>query len=801
VNKRIAHVFFCSVVARIIPGLSANLRLLTWCTAVVFAPGVVLAQTEVGQLSLEVRDSTGAAVAASIQLLCEANQIHRTAHANPRGRFSVNDLPFGVYRLNVSAPGFASDDRLVEIASQIPVDISLTLGVAAVTTQVEVDDAATLVDPRKTGTVYSVGAKEIGEQLSAQPGRALSDLVNDQPGWLYEANGVLHPRGSEYGIQYVVDGLPVTENRSPAFAPPFQEDDAESLRVRTAGFPAEYGRKLSGVVEVTTAKDIPHGLHGTVVANGGSFSTAGGYLGLGYAAGSNQFSFHADGSSTDRYLDPPVIADYTNHGSFDGFAGAYAHDITAGDRLRVTVAHDWSGFLVPDELLQQDAGQHQRRSDEETSGRAYYQHTISDKLLLNAEASVRDSSATLNSNAFSTPVIADQQRGFREAYARLDLAGQSGENNRENDWKVGADAIFSNVNEALQYQITDASDFDPGTRLNLSFLDHGHDREQSAYAQDQVRLGNWNISAGLRFDHYAFAVDQSAFSPRMGLSRYFSGIGLIVHGAYDRVFQTPAMENLLLASSPLLDLASTSVLRLPVRPARANYYEAGITKSFRGKISFTGNVFRRDFSNYADDDVLLNTGVSFPIAFESATIRGTEAGVEVQTWKGFSGFISYANQTGSGHGPITGGLFLGSDVTHALTDTSVFPVSQDQRNTARARIRYQATPRLWFASGGSYGSGLPVELDNGDSYTHLLSQYGPEVLSKVNFARQRLRPSATLDVAAAFDLYHKENRRAALEVEVFNLADRLNVINFASLFSGTALGPPRSATVQLKTQF
>ena len=51
-----------------------------------------------------------------------------------------------------------------------------------------------------------------------------------------------------------VDGLPMNENRSPGFAPPIESSDVESMRVMTAGFPAEYGRKLGGVVEV-------HGSH------------------------------------------------------------------------------------------------------------------------------------------------------------------------------------------------------------------------------------------------------------------------------------------------------------------------------------------------------------------------------------------------------------------------------------------------------------------------------------------------------------------------------------------------------------
>lgn len=61
-----------------------------------------------------------------------------------------------------------------------------------------------------------------------------SDLMNDLPGWLYETNGVLHPRCSEYDVQYVVDGMPLTQNRSPAFSPSFEPSEVESLRVLTA---------------------------------------------------------------------------------------------------------------------------------------------------------------------------------------------------------------------------------------------------------------------------------------------------------------------------------------------------------------------------------------------------------------------------------------------------------------------------------------------------------------------------------------------------------------------------------------
>jgi len=777
--------------------LSRNTLRLLAALAFLFLCAVGTAAQRVrGELRLEVRDAQGAALAPSGELSSDANQFRRTLAVGADGRYLAQDLPFGVYRLSLHAEGFAPWSDLVEIRSEVPVHLAVTMGLAPVTTQVQVNDSATLVDPYRTGTVFSVGRQTISEQAAAQPGRDLLDLVADQPGWLLEANGVLHPRGSEYDVQYVVDGLPLTQNRSPAFAPSFDTDEVESLRVITADYPAEYGRKLGGVVELTTQKDVPTGLHGQLDASGGSFSTASGSAGVSFVQGMNRFSASADGFHTNRYLDPPVLQNFTNRGNAAGFSGSYERDFSGGDRLRITVTHNAVRFLVPNELVQQTAGQRQDIADMETSGQIYFQHPISQDLFLSLSGSVHDASVALRSNASATPVIVSQNRGYREGYLRADLAGHRG----HHDWKAGVDSLFSPVHEALQFTITDPTQFDPGTQTPFQFADRHWDVEPAAYVQDQWHRNNWNMGAGLRFDQYAFLVHQSAWSPRIGVSRYVPALSLLLHASYDRVFETPAMENLLLASSPQLKSINPIVVRLPVRPAHANYYEGGFTKALLGKLRVDANIFRRDFHDYPDDDVLLDTGVSFPIRFAKARIFGEELRLEVPHWGRFSGYLSYANQSGIGQGPITGGLFLGSDAANQLTDTSKFAVTQDQRNTAHARIRFEAPRRTWLALSTGYGSGLPADVGSADP-NFLLRQYGPQILNQVNLPRGRVRPNLSVDVAGGAELYRKEQRSAVFQIQVSNLADRVNVINFASLFSGTAVAPPRSVSARLRLTF
>jgi TonB dependent receptor/TonB-dependent Receptor Plug Domain len=769
--------------------------LLTLVALVLACPPCCAQQTR-GELRLEIRDPQGVPVRATAELISQANQYRREFAVPADTNFAIHNLLFGIYQLTLTAPGFASWSRIVEIPSEVPVRITAVLGVAPVNSQVEVQSSATLLDAERAGIAYSVGRQTISEQQSAQPARELLNVVADQPGFLFEANGVLHPRGSEYDVQFVVDGLPLTENRSPAFSPAIDFDDVESMRILTAGYPAEYGRKLGGIVEVTTQKNLPLGWHGALEAEGGSFSTAAESAAISYAGSADRFSASGYGFHSARYLDPPVLANLTNRANAYGFSVSYERDLTSRDRLRINLQRSDFRFLVPNELMQQAAGQRQDRDNFETSGQLFYQHTISSDLLFSALGSVRDSGATLSSNSNSTPITVSQSRGYREGYARADLAGH----HRIHDWKTGVDAIFNPVHEQLAYTITDFSFFDPGACPSCAFAAQRWDIETSAYAQDEIHLHHWNLSAGLRFDHYRFVVSESALSPRVGISRFIPQLNLLLHASYDRAFQTAALENLLLASSPEVQSFNATVLRLPVRPSRGNFYEGGLTKAFFGKLRLDATVFRRDFRQFADDDVLLNTGISFPIAFAKARIFGVEARAEIPQWGPFSGFVSYSNQAGYGVGPVTGGLFLGSDAANALALTGKFADSQDQRNTLRSHIRVQLPRRAWFAFGGAYGSGLPA--DTGDADTQVLLQnYGAAVLSKVNLDRGRVRPSFALDFAAGAELYHKEARSLSCQFQLANLFDRLNVINFASLFSGSAIAPPRSASARLRFAF
>jgi len=186
---------------------------------VLFLALPLLAQSNAGELHLKIIGPDGRPTKASIDLASDAIQFQRSFSADDSGVSVVRNLPFGRYKLTVQEANFAPYTGLIAIHSAFPTEYIVTLSIAAISTAVNVTTESTLLDPERTTTINHLDSKAIAERPASFPGRSLPDLINSQPGWLYEGSAVLHPRGSEYQTQFVVDGIPLTDNRSPGSAP------------------------------------------------------------------------------------------------------------------------------------------------------------------------------------------------------------------------------------------------------------------------------------------------------------------------------------------------------------------------------------------------------------------------------------------------------------------------------------------------------------------------------------------------------------------------------------------------------
>jgi len=791
-----------------VAGSGVRLFMKRFAVLFLFSALPVFGQSSSGELRLKVTDPSGLGVRTTVHIISQANQYRNVLATSDKGALDVKRLPYGIYQIEIALPGFATVSESIEIRSSLPTEHAVQLKLPTVNQSVRVGAASTLIDPDQPGSVSQIGSGFVQNRLSSLPGRSLQDLVNSQPGWLYEGNAVLHPRGSEYQTQFVVDGIPLTDNRSPSFGPEIEADDVPSMSIYTAGFPAEFGRKMGGVIEVNTLQDSQAGFHGQGVLSGGSFDTAGAFGQAQYGWGKNTLGASASGDMTGHYLNPVVSENYTNTGTAGDFSIHYERDFTPQDRLNLIVRHELSRYDLPNEQVQQTwcypAGQtsgppcqRQNADNFETMGTVSYQHIFSTDVVASLNGMLRDNAHHFWSNDDSTPILVFQHNGFDEGYFKGTITVHHG----HHEWKAGIESDNLFLHENFRYVIPDipmdTSQFDPSTPLTFNFAAHRPDLEQSAFVQDLIRLGKWSINVGLRWDHYQLWLNRQAVAPRFSMARYIPFADLVLHFSYDRVFQTPSFENILLSSSTATTALDTISVQLPVQPSEGNYYEGGLTKAFFKKFKLDANYFRRHVNNYADDDQIDNTTISFPIAFQKAIIYGAEAKVDLPEGKRFSGFVSYSYTLGNAWFPVTGGLFLGDNAV--IPTAGHFPDSQDQRNTVRGRARYQVAQRFWIAGGIQYDSGLPFEFEG--VYAQALAEYGRPVANRLDFPRGRIDPSFQVNASAGADLYKSDRWNMRFQVDGQNLTNILDVIDFGGLFSGNAIGPSRSVAMRLTTNF
>ena len=694
------------------------------------------------------------------------------------------------------------------------VEQDIEIQVEQVAETITVESTPPLIDSNEPGTVIAVGRQRLDEQPFTTAGRSMIEVMNELPGWLLEANAVLHPRGSEYDTQYVVDGIPLYDNRSPGFVPPFDVAEFESAHVFTSSLPAEFGRRLGGVVELHTRRSGAMGHHSEASFQRGTFDTTQGSFAHFYQRDDTSLSVGLRAGHTDRYLDPPSLENFTNKASTAGANARFEHDFSGADRVSFYFRSNRVNFLVPNDLVQQEAGQRQDRHGAESAVHGHYQHTFSARTLASVRGMFRDVSAELWSNRLSTPVFVNQDRGLQQGSISSSMTVQG----ERHTLQFGGDVRRTDVRE--QFLFAESDEFARG-EIGFLFNDRQRATDVGVYVQERIRRGDFVADLGLRFDHYDFLVSDSALSPRIGLGYYWRAADILFRASYDRVFQTPPLENLLLSSSAqslVLDAVDDAV---PVPTNRAHFYEVGLRKAFFDQWRLDVNHYWRDFENAYDDDVFLNTGLSFPITFDSARVEGTEVRLELPRYKGLTSFVSYSNMLGTANSPVTGGLFVQGGEAVELRDVAVqFPISQDQRNTVVSTVRYEPHPRMWFMVRTRYGSGLPVELEDddddgeedgeGNEDEKLFRRKGGDdddeqaipmrILDRINFERGRVRPNFNLDFSVGARLWRGDDKSVTLQVDIINATDRLNVVNFSGLFSGTALAPTRMVGINLRVR-
>ena len=245
-------------------------------------------------------------------------------------------------------------------------------------------------------------------------------------------------------------------------------------------------------------------------------------------------------------------------------------------------------------------------------------------------------------------------------------------------------------------------------------------------------MGPTAVRARVRYDNYRFRVAGNQLQPRLGAAFHVRETGTVLRLSYNRNYQTPPNENLLLSDSPAAAALAPPGVRqafvgppIRIRAERQDVFEAGLQQAFGRRFSVNAAVYHKRSRDQQDNNNFLNTGIIFPISLARIRVNGAEARLQMLAWHGFTGSLSFTHARAVSTPPFTGGLFLGDEAVAALSQ-GPFLIDHDQKLSLHGNLQY-AHPSGWWASWTSrHDSGLvanpsdPAQVAADPDYADLL---------------------------------------------------------------------------------
>lgn len=776
--------------------------MICWLLAAVLASSSA-AQLQLAAVTVVVRDARDEPVEGAVIILADAlgGELQR-ATSDAQGRAILDRVAPGRYTLHVEAPGAAPFDLPATVAAALPLELTVRVP-ATVTDAVRVEASAD--DPSARDSLAADTLSRLPVRVRA---RGLQDAVASLPGWVTEDNGLLHARGVDDGVLYVIDGVPVYERLDAVSGIAPDLSAIESINLVTGYVPPEFGYKAGGVIDVRSAVSRPEWQSSADVTVG-SFAGRDGAFSSGGRVGSTvDLRAGVSAVRSKRFLDPIHPDNFHNTGHQSTTFGQLGWSATARDRVTAGWGYGRSAFDVPNTGEQEEAGQDQRQRIAQGFFQATWQRTLSTKVVIQAAAYRRHTRSRLDGGVGDTPLTARADRTLRRTGVALAATRQAG----PHVIKAGLEWQRLSLDERFAFAITDpeeaeeaefreeALQFTPDNPF--VFEERATPNLWSFYVQDGWRAtSRLTVSGGVRYDRTRQLLVRSQWSPRFGGALRL-GTSTLVRAAVSRFYQPPQPENLLLSSSPEARVLSAisvgdAVGGADLEPERQWGTEVGIDQPLGRFVRFDAAYWERWVTDASDPNVFAGTTIIFPNAVAKGRARGVDVRLEMPRRRSWSAYANVAAARVVQTGPITGGLFLEDDVEEIGPGIEFFP-DHDQRVTAGGGLTWEHAP------GGAavslalrYETGTPVQRD-GEGEDERAEAPGAET---VDVERGRVKARTLVSLLATFPVLRSGGTTVVAGLQVLNLFDRTYAYNFGNPFSGTHFGTPRTVALTLRVRF
>jgi outer membrane receptor for ferrienterochelin and colicin len=169
------------------------------------------------------------------------------AITNKHGDYTMSKIPAGHVTLTVRMIGYATvteRDIAVTSGEMTRLDVQLEMAPINMDKEVIVNAERPIFRSDITASVHFAG----GRDMERMPVESFQDVVEIQPGVVAG-----HFRGGRKGeVLYLIDDMPIQDPTTGGPGSTLSKSSVSAMTVRTGGFEAEFGKAMSGVVNIVT---------------------------------------------------------------------------------------------------------------------------------------------------------------------------------------------------------------------------------------------------------------------------------------------------------------------------------------------------------------------------------------------------------------------------------------------------------------------------------------------------------------------------------------------------------------------
>jgi hypothetical protein len=730
---------------------------------------------------------------AKVTLTAADSEFSLSAVTDSEGAFELSQTPIGVYRLEISAPGFDTVFQPLTVASGTNPSLHVALPVAPSSQTVVVDgsaDSSLAVDSATPTTLITRA------MIDETPGASRTigmEMITDYVPGAYMTHDMLHMRGG-HQTSWLIDGIAIPNTKIASnVGPQIDPKDIDQVETQRGSYAADVGDRTYGVFDVLPRNGFERDRDGEFLLTAGNLYMGETQVSLGNHTEKNAWYASLTGSRSNYGLATPVVSiehDATN--SESGFVSLIRNQ-TPRDQLRLNAQYRQDHFQIPYDPDPNDyetsssyyssVGLRDGQTERDSFVIANWVHTLSPKALITVAPFYHFNQSSYDSLATDQPIATTWHQTSNYAGAQADARADLGPNN----FSAGLYSFYQAESDLFGLVINDQSYVANSVPNTTSTANAGL---VEFHLSDHLRVGrSITLLGGMRFSSFHSGYNEFAAYPRIGATVEIPRLHWVLRGFYGHFFQPAPVETV---SSGLLNYVTSQQGEnafLPLHSERDEEHQFGIEIPYKGWLLDVDNVKNR-VNNFFDHANVGESNIYFPIAVDGALVRAWELTLRSPQLAHLGQFhLAYSNQIAEQRGNVIGG-FACSDPTDPACNLGpdYTPVDHDQRNTLNTGFTASLPVHTWFATNVYYGSGFTNGLACSDPST--CPNNGP-------YNGPYLPVHTTFDVSAG----HALGEHWKLSASVLNVTNHRVLLDNSITIGGFHFNDPRMFSAELRYRF